>query len=277
MIKKIHHIGIVVRDLNEAYGFYRDALGLTVAKEAEVPDQGIRACLMPVGNSEIELLQPITEGTGVARFLETRGEGMHHLCFETDNIDTELDRLKGMDTPLIDQQARSGLAGQIAFLHPKCTHKTLVELATPPAADDAHHAAVGAAGAKDLNYVTLAVPDIDAASTDYQRLFGLARGPIHELKEAGGRGTMLPVGSAHIELLQATTPDGHVGQIIAEADEGMLMLTLEVQDIEKTVQHLRAKGATTSDVRPDGPFPGSRTARIDPTSTHGVHIQLIQR
>ncbi len=277
MIKKIHHIGIVVRNLDEAYGFYQDALGLSVAKEAEIPDQGVKACLMPIGHSEIELLEPIREGTGVARFLETRGEGMHHLCFESENVDAELDRLKGMETPLIDQQPRSGLAGMIAFIHPRCTHKTLVELATPPATDAPHHATIGAAGATDLNYVTLAVPDIDAASTDYQRLFGLKSGPIHELPEAGGRGTMVPVGDAHLELLQATTPDGHIGQVIAEAGEGMLMLTLEVQDIDKAVQHLRAKGAAVGDVRSDGPFPGNRTARIEPTSTHGVHIQLIQR
>lgn len=277
MIKKIHHIGIVVRDLNEAYRFYRDTLGLTVAKEAELPDQGVKACLLPVGHSEIELLEPIREGTGIARFLESRGEGMHHLCFETDNIDSEIDRLKGMETPLIDQQARSGLAGMIAFVHPKCTHKTLIELATPPAAANGHHdAAEGAAGARDLDYVTLAVPDVDAAAADYQRMFGLKGGESFDLGEAGGRGVMLPVGEAYLELLSATSPESHVGRMIAEAGEGMLMLTLEVRDVEKAIQHLRANNVSVSDARP-GPLPKTRSARVDRNSTHGVVLQLMQR
>ena len=131
MIKKIHHVGIVVRNLDESLKFYRDTLGLHVHKQDTVIDQGIKAALLTLGHSEIELLEPITEGTGVARFLETRGEGMHHLCFETDDIDSEIEGLKAKEVALIDQAARPGLAGQICFLHPRGTHKTLIELAQP--------------------------------------------------------------------------------------------------------------------------------------------------
>ena len=90
MLTKIHHIGIVVRSLDEAYAFYRDALCLPVHKEAVIQDQGVRAALLTIGESEIELLEPIAPGTGVARFLEQRGEGLHHLCFETDDVSQEL-------------------------------------------------------------------------------------------------------------------------------------------------------------------------------------------
>jgi methylmalonyl-CoA epimerase len=131
MLKRIHHVGIVVRSLDDAYNFYRDALGLTVHKTAEVRDQGVRAALLSVGHSEIELLEPIDPKGTVARFLEKRGEGMHHVCFETDNVERELAAAKAAGIPLIDEKPRAGLAGKICFLHPKGTAGVLIEYAEP--------------------------------------------------------------------------------------------------------------------------------------------------
>ena len=131
MLTKIHHIGIVVRSLDEAYAFYRDALSLPVHKEAIIQDQGVRAALLTIGESEIELLEPVTPGTGVARFLAQRGEGLHHLCFETDDVSQELETAKRRGVRLIDQQPRAGLAGMICFLHPKSNHGVLIEYAQP--------------------------------------------------------------------------------------------------------------------------------------------------
>ena len=132
MLKRIHHVGIVVRDIEQAYAFYRDALGLSVHKVATLDDQGVKAALLPCGDSEIELLEPIRPGTGVARFLEARGEGLHHLCFESDDVEAELERTKQAGIQVIDQQVRDGLAGRICFLHPKATRGVLVEYAQPP-------------------------------------------------------------------------------------------------------------------------------------------------
>ena len=81
--------------------------------------------LLAIGGSEIELLEPVQEGTGVARFLETRGEGMHHICFETDDVDKELDAARDKGIQLIDEKPRPGLAGMICFLHPKSNHGVL--------------------------------------------------------------------------------------------------------------------------------------------------------
>lgn len=131
MLSKIHHIGIVVRSLDEAYGFYRDALSLPVHKEAIIQDQGVRAALLSIGESEIELLEPVSPDTGVARFLAQRGEGLHHLCFETDDIGRELETARRRGIALIDQQPRAGLAGTICFLHPKSSHGVLIEYAQP--------------------------------------------------------------------------------------------------------------------------------------------------
>lgn len=131
MLKKIHHVGIVVRNLEEAYAFYRDTLGLPVHKEATVEDQGVKAALLTIGNSEIELLEPINENGGVAKFLEKRGEGLHHICFETDDVDAELEATKQKGIAVIDQKPRVGLAGMICFLHPKANHGVLIEYAQP--------------------------------------------------------------------------------------------------------------------------------------------------
>lgn len=131
MLRKIHHVGIVVRSLDKAYEFYRDTLGLHVHKEAVVEDQGVRAALLTIGNSEIELLEPINQNGGVAKFLERRGEGLHHICFETDDVAAELAATKAKGIELIDHAPRKGLAGMICFLHPKSNHGVLIEYAQP--------------------------------------------------------------------------------------------------------------------------------------------------
>lgn len=131
MLKKIHHVGIVVRSADEALRFYRDTLGLPVTADRVIEDQGVRGVLLQVGGSEIELLEPSRNDTGVARFLESRGEGMHHICFETDDVEAELEAARQKGIELIDQKPRPGLAGMICFLHPKSNHGVLVEFAQP--------------------------------------------------------------------------------------------------------------------------------------------------
>ena len=131
MLKNIHHVGIVVRDIEAAYAFYRDTLGLPVHKQDILPDQGVKAALLTIGASEIELLEPIDTQSGVARFLERKGEGLHHVCFETDNVTQELEDAKAKGITVIDQQPRPGLAGMICFLHPQSNHGVLVEYAQP--------------------------------------------------------------------------------------------------------------------------------------------------
>jgi methylmalonyl-CoA/ethylmalonyl-CoA epimerase len=131
MLTKIHHVGIVVRSIDVAYAFYRDTLSLSVHKEDIIQNQGVKAALLTIGASEIELLEPIDPSTGVARFLERKGEGLHHLCFETDDVARELDAARAKGVTLIDQHPRRGLAGMICFLHPKASHGVLIEYAQP--------------------------------------------------------------------------------------------------------------------------------------------------
>ncbi len=131
MLTKIHHVGVVVHSADEALKFYRDALGLPVTADRVIEDQGVRGVLLQIGNSEIELLEPTRDDTGVAKFLASRGEGMHHICFESDNVEAELEAARAKGLELIDQKPRLGLAGMICFLHPRANHGVLVEFATP--------------------------------------------------------------------------------------------------------------------------------------------------
>ncbi len=131
MLSRIHHVGIVVRNLEQAYGFWRDVLGLPVHKVATVQDQGVRAALLTIGESEIELLEPLSETSGIGKFLTKRGEGLHHLCFATADVAADLEAARAKGIKLIDQQPRPGLAGMICFLHPSSTHGVLVEYAQP--------------------------------------------------------------------------------------------------------------------------------------------------
>jgi methylmalonyl-CoA/ethylmalonyl-CoA epimerase len=125
---KIDHIGIAVHDIQEVLPVYQHALGLPLAEIADVPEQKVTVAFLPVGETDIELVQPMAGDSGVARFLASRGEGIHHICLEVPDIEAALERLKAHGVPLIDQVPRRGAHGRIAFVHPKGLHGVLVEL-----------------------------------------------------------------------------------------------------------------------------------------------------
>ena len=125
---KIDHIGIVVRDIREALQVYETALGLPLDEVAEVPDQKVQVAFLPIGESKLELVQPTSNDTGIARYLANRGEGIHHLCIEVEDIEAALAQLKDHDVPLIDETPRQGAHGRVAFVHPKSAHGVLIEL-----------------------------------------------------------------------------------------------------------------------------------------------------
>lgn len=129
MIRKISHIAIVVPDLEEAMAFWVNTLGLPLQHVEHVPDQGVDVAFLPSGQSEIELLEPVDPESGVARYMQKRGPGMHHICFEVEDIEATLDRLRAAGVPLIDEEPTIGTGGKkIAFVHPKGTGGVLVEL-----------------------------------------------------------------------------------------------------------------------------------------------------
>ena len=129
MIKKVNHIAVVVNDLEEAMHFWVDALGLELSHREHVASEAVDVAFLPIGDSKIELLQPVDTESGVARYLEKRGSGMHHICFEVDDIESALQKLKSANVQLINEVPTVGADGRkFAFIHPKSASGVLVEL-----------------------------------------------------------------------------------------------------------------------------------------------------
>ena len=126
---KIDHLGIAVRSISDSLSFYSDGLGLELAGTETVEDQGVRVALLPVGESRIELLEPVSGSSPVGRFIEKRGEGLHHICYEVDDLETKLNELSARGMRLLEGYPRRGAEGKlVAFLHPASAHGVLVEL-----------------------------------------------------------------------------------------------------------------------------------------------------
>ena len=129
-IKRINHLAIAVNDIEEALTFWQDALGLELEQIQEVDSQAAKIAILPVKDSEIELVEPITEDSGLKRFIEKRGGGIHHICLEVDDIEALLEQLKAKNVRLInDTPQADGIPGRkFAFIHPESTFGVLVEL-----------------------------------------------------------------------------------------------------------------------------------------------------
>jgi methylmalonyl-CoA/ethylmalonyl-CoA epimerase len=129
---RVHHVAIIVRDIEASLGFYRDTLGLPVGLVLPIASDEVIIAFLEVGETKIELVQPTSDATGVARFLEKKGEGFHHVCFETPDVDATLDELGAAGVEVIDTAARRGAEGPVAFLHPRSCNGVLVELIEEP-------------------------------------------------------------------------------------------------------------------------------------------------
>jgi methylmalonyl-CoA/ethylmalonyl-CoA epimerase len=131
-IGRIHHVAVVVRDLDASLAFYREILGLELEVVQEMADDRVRIAFLPIGLSKLELVEPTDTTTGVARFLATKGEGFHHICLEVANLAESLTRLAIDGIELIDSTPRKGAEGPVAFLHPRSCGGVLVELIEAP-------------------------------------------------------------------------------------------------------------------------------------------------
>ncbi|MBO0780686.1 MAG: methylmalonyl-CoA epimerase [Ktedonobacteraceae bacterium] len=131
MPRRIDHVAIIVRNIEQALQFYRDTLGITPKVIKEVPGEQVRIAFLPLGGpegSKIELVEPLNPDSSLARFLEKRGEGLHHICLEVDDVDAALDEMRAQDVPVLDEQPRPSADGRAFFIHPKGAHGVLLEL-----------------------------------------------------------------------------------------------------------------------------------------------------
>ena len=247
MIRRIHHVGVVVKHLADAYRFYRDVLGLPLLKEATIASQGVRAALLAAGDTEVELLEPIDTTSGIARFLARRGEGLHHLCFETPDIAGALVSLKDRGAELIDTAPRDGLAGRIAFLHPRACSGVLVELATPPAGE-----APGHASTLRLKRLVIGAHDVKPTADRFRTLFGFT-----EVAMNAGPRTMLGVGNGALLVVPAAEVGGA---------EGLVALSLVAENFAALTAALRRAGIPRLE--------GTAEVSVEPAGSHGVHLHI---
>jgi methylmalonyl-CoA/ethylmalonyl-CoA epimerase len=131
-LDKIHHVALIVRSVDEALPFWRDLLGLELETVTDMAQDRVRIAFLGVGESKVELVEPTDDSTGVARFLASKGEGFHHVCFEVANLSETLLRLEFDGLELIDSAPRRGAEGPVAFIHPRSCHGVLVELIEAP-------------------------------------------------------------------------------------------------------------------------------------------------
>ena len=128
-VKQINHVAVVVEDMAKALSFWRDALGMELHELREVPVEKSQVAFLPLAGSEVELVQPTSDDSGVARYLAKRGPGMHHLCLEVDDIEGMMSQLRARGVRLINEEPRTAADGKkYAFIHPESTSGVLVEL-----------------------------------------------------------------------------------------------------------------------------------------------------
>jgi methylmalonyl-CoA epimerase len=131
-IGKVHHVALIVRSIDEALRLWRDSLHLELETVMDIPTDRVRIAFLGVGESKVELVEPTDDTTGVARFLDSKGEGFHHICLEVPNLAETLLRLEIGGLELIDSAPRRGAEGPVAFIHPRSCHGVLVELIEAP-------------------------------------------------------------------------------------------------------------------------------------------------
>jgi methylmalonyl-CoA epimerase len=133
VLARIDHIGVAVEDLEEALALYERDFAITLVHRETVTEQGVEAVLLDVGENHVELLAPLGPDTPVGKFLAKKGPGLHHVAYQTADIDAELERLKAAGLRLIDEQPRTGIRNsRVAFLHPAATGGVLTEIVEPP-------------------------------------------------------------------------------------------------------------------------------------------------
>ena len=237
MFRHLDHVGIAVKDLEQAVARIEQVLGLKTTVIAEVEDQQVRAALVPTPIGRLELLEPTSPEGAVGRFIERRGEGAHHVCFAVDDIEAARHHVLSKGGQLIGTEARPGLTGIVDFVHPRSTGGVLVELAkitlrTPAFVDS------------DLQFhhVTLRTQDADASADLWMRLFDI---PLKRKGVSEGfqmKTSWLDAGDAEVEFAQQLNETGPVARAMKQMGEGFHALVLESSDPAGLAEHVQQQG-----------------------------------
>ena len=235
MFKRIDHVGVAVSDLAAAAERFKRVYGLDVAAQEEIADQQLLAALVPTANMRFELMQPTSPDSVIGRFIARRGEGVHHICFEVDDIRDEIETLKGRGVQLIQGAPREGFVGEVEFVHPRSARGVLTEIAqvTRRTPSDTE---------LRLHHITIATPDRIAASDEWSKNFGLPITRILERTGAPIATAWLDVGDAQVEFAQQTSATGPLAKAVETRGEGIYGVVLDTNDATALSQRVKAEG-----------------------------------
>ena len=274
-LTRLHHVAAVVADADSALRFWRDTLGLPVTKDRIVEEQGVRGVLLALDNAEIELIQPVTPDSGVARYLADRGEGFHHICFESTDVAADLIAARDAGIQMIDEKPREGLAGMIGFLHPRANHGVLIEYAQPPDDVPPRPSSDDPSVPRRVRHAVCATRDLDGATVTFCQHFGMHEAGRHESEPFAAEGSFLAFGvgeetSARVEFVAPTTDDpAHPLVDRLSKGEGLFRLVLHIPDLAACVAKLEAAGLAGVDHLGDGSI-----VEVGPEGTNGVRLVL---
>jgi len=270
MIRDVHHVGIAVRDMDEAYAFYRDALGLPLVKEGDVPARGVRAAMLAAGRSYLELVQPTDASSPFAKHIEERGEGLHHLALWTYGVQAQVAHLRELAVPLEDHEPREGFTGRLSYLHPQAFDGAQLEVVQPEDGLRGDGHANGAAGRAEnghiarIDHVVLRVPDAVATCNRFQTYFEVPT------KRSFERGPM---------LFAFLRPGDVIIEVIGpkeggEPDSGRIAgLAFEVKGIDDLAASLKEKGYPVGE--PHAALQGGRIVSVHHSGACGVPVAFI--
>ncbi len=262
MILDVHHVGIAVLSLERAYTLYRDALGLPLVKEGEVPSRGVRAAMLAVGRSYLEIIEPVAASSPFARHIEEHGEGLHHVALWSDCVDSQVERLHEKAVPLADEEPRDGFTGRLSYLQPEAFDGALLEVVEPEDGLRGHER--GSSGVTRVDHVVLRVPDVPAASQRMENCFGVPT------KRTFERGT---------QAFAFMRPGDVVIEVIGPKEGGapgsgkIAGLALEVKGIDDLVESLKALDYPVGDPHPA--LQGGRIVSIHASGACGVPVAFI--
>jgi methylmalonyl-CoA epimerase len=265
VITDVHHIGIAVRDLDEALALYRDTLGLSCVKQGEMPARGVRVAMLAAGRSYLEVIQPVDESSPFARSIAERGQGLHHVALWSTDVAADVAKLRAAGVPLEDREPRDGFTGRLSYLHASAFEGAQLEVVEPEAALSAATAAVEGSGhITRIDHVVLRVPSVVAVSEHFDAWFGV---PTKRTMERGGQAfAFMRPGDVVIEVIGPKTG--------GEPGSGRIAgLAFEVREIDALTKHVRAKGYPIGEPHPA--LQGGRIVSIHPTGACGVPVAFI--
>lgn len=262
MIRDIHHVGIAVRSLEVAHAFYRDALGLPLVKEGLASARGVRAALLAVGGSYLEILEPFEEGSPFARHIAEHGEGLHHLALWSDDVEAQVAALRDAGVPLEDERPRDGFTGRLSYLAAKALDGALLEVVQPPPDLSGHPPGKGPV--RRIDHVVLHLPDVPGACQRFEEWFGV---PTKRTMERGPRRfAFLRPGHVIMELIGPPEPGDPASGRLAG-------LAFEVQGIDALAESLRQRGYPVG--QPHPALQGGRIVSVHASGTCSVPLAFI--